>query len=162
MSMTAVVINVLTLCCLLFAFIKDSKKTKQALKAAVQSFFRILPVVLIIIIIIGLLLGFVPQSQISRILGKQAGFMGVLIAALLGAVLHIPSLISFPMAGAFLKSGASVTTVAVFITTLTMIGVVTLPVEIKELGKKMALLRNGMSFIIAVIIGLIMGLILQL
>ena len=47
-----------------------------------------------------------------------------------------------------------------FITTLTMIGVVTLPLEIKELGKKMALLRNGLSFIIAIVIALIMGVIL--
>jgi len=84
----------------------------------------------------------------------------VLVVALLGAILHIPSLVSFPLAASILESGASVTAVAVFITTLTMIGVVTLPVEIRELGRKMALLRNGISFIIAIVIGLIMGAIL--
>jgi len=41
-----------------------------------------------------------------------------------------------------------------------MIGVVTLPLEIKELGKRIALLRNGISFIVAIIIALIMGAIL--
>ncbi len=41
-----------------------------------------------------------------------------------------------------------------------MIGMVTLPLEIKKLGAKFALLRNGVSFIIAVIIALIMGMIL--
>ena len=49
---------------------------------------------------------------------------------------------------------------ATFITTLTMIGMVTLPLEIKKLGKKFALLRNGLSFIIAIIIALIMGVLL--
>jgi len=160
MSTTVIFINVFAFGCLIFAFIKDRTKIKQALIVALKSFFRILPTVLIIIIFIGLFLGFVPQSQISKIVGEQAGFGGVLIVGLLGAILHIPSLISFPLAASLLKSGASVTSVAVFITTLTMIGVVTLPLEIKELGKKMALLRNGISFIIAIIIALIMGAIL--
>ena len=160
MNSTAIFINIFALSCLIVALIKDRTKTKQALTAALKSFFRILPTVLIIIIFIGLLLGFVPQSQISKIIGEQAGFGGVLVVALLGAFLHIPSLISFPLTASLLKSGASVTSVAVFITTLTMIGVATLPLEIKEFGKKMALLRNGISFVIAIIIGIIMGAIL--
>lgn len=160
MNITVIFINIFALSCLIGAFIKDRAKTKQSLKVAVKSFFRILPTVLIIIILIGLLLGFVPQTQISKVIGKHAGFGGVLVVALLGAILHIPSLISFPLAASLLKSGASVTPVAVFITTLTMIGMVTLPLEIKELGKKMALLRNGISFVIAIIIGIVMGAIL--
>lgn len=160
MNLTTILINVFAFSCLIGAFIKDRAKTKQSLKVAVKSFFYILPTVLIIIIFIGLLLGFVPQSQISKIVGEQAGSGGVLVVALLGAILHIPSLISFPLAATLLKTGASVTLVAVFITTLTMIGIVTLPLEIKELGKKMALLRNGISFVIAIIIGIVMGAIL--
>ena len=160
MNATTVFINLFAFGCLIFAFIKDRKKIKQALTVALKSFVGILPTVLIIIILIGLLLGFVPRSQISKIVGEQAGFGGVIIVALFGSILHIPSLVSFPLAASLLKSGASVFSVAVFITTLTMIGVVTLPLEIKELGKRMALLRNGISFVIAIIIGLIMGAIL--
>jgi len=160
MSDTAILINIFALGCLIFAFLKDRAKTKQALIIAVKSFFNILPTVIIIIILIGLLLGFVPQQQISRVVGEQAGFLGILAVAFLGSILHIPSLISFPLAAALLKSGASTTSVAVFITTLTMIGMVTLPLEIKELGRKMALLRNGISFVIAILIGLIIGIIL--
>ena len=160
MNSTAVIINIFAVCCLIISFFKDSAKTKQSLLVAVKSFLSILPTVLIIIIFIGLLLGFVPPSEIYEIVGEQSGFGGVLLVALLGALLHIPALISFPLAASLLESGASITTVAVFITTLTMIGIVTLPLEIKELGKKMALLRNGMSFIIAIIIALIMGSIL--
>lgn len=157
---TAIIINIFALGCLLVSFFKDKEKTKQSLKVAFKTFLRILPVVFVIVIIIGLLLGFVPQSEITGIIGDQAGFGGVLVASLLGAVLYIPSLVSFPLAASLLESGASITAVAGFITTLTMIGVVTLPLEIKLLGKKFALLRNGISFIIAIIIALIMGVIL--
>ncbi|WP_456465028.1 permease [Desulfurobacterium sp.] len=157
---TALIINGFTFLCLTAALKKDREKTKKALKIAGKSSLRILPMVVIVILIIGIILGFIPKSEIAKIVGEKAGFKGILIVALLGAILHIPSIISFPLAASLLKSGASVTSVAVFITTLTMIGIVTLPIEIRELGKKIALLRNGLSFIIAIIIGLIMGAIL--
>jgi len=160
MNVTAVTINVFSLLCLIIAFFKNRQKTKQALKVAYKSFVSILPTVLVIIILIGVLLSFVPSSKISAIIGEQSGLSGVLIVAVLGSVMHIPSLISFPLAASVLASGASVVAVAAFITTLTMIGLVTLPLEIKELGKKMAVLRNGLSFIFAIIIALIMGAIL--
>ncbi|HHF09507.1 MAG TPA: permease [Methanomicrobia archaeon] len=160
MNSTTIFINIFTMSCLIFAFIKERAKTKRSLILAVKSFFRIIPTVLIIIILIGLLLGFVPSSEISKIVGEQSGVGGVILVALFGAILHIPALISFPLAASLLKSGASIVAVAAFITTLTMIGTVTLPLEIKELGKKIALLRNGISFIIAIIIAFIMGAIL--
>lgn len=160
MNVTAIFINFFACGCLVFSFLKDRKKTKQSLLGAAKSFICILPIVFIIIIFIGLLLGFVPQTQVSKIAGEHAGFWGVFLIALLGAIMHIPSLIAFPLAASLLKSGASITAAAAFITTLTMIGTITLPLEIKELGKKVALLRNGISFIIAIVIALIMGVIL--
>ena len=93
--------------------------------------------------------------------GKAFGeYETPIVAGFLGAIMHIPSIISFPLAASLIRSGASVTVIATFITTLTMIGTVTFPLEIKELGKEMAALRNGISFIIAIIIGIIIGVIL--
>jgi uncharacterized membrane protein YraQ (UPF0718 family) len=157
MSNTAIIINAIAFAALLGSFIKDRDKTKKSLVIAAKSFVKILPIVFSIIILIGLLLGFVPPEKISKFIGEQAGFVGVVAVAILGAIMHIPALISFPLAASLLKSGASITSVAAFITTLTMIGVVTLHLEIKVLGKKFALLRNGLAFIFAIIIALIMG-----
>jgi len=160
MNITAIIINGIAVVALLIAFIKDKEKAIKSLKIAGKSFIRMLPMVFIIIIIIGLLLGFVPANQISRFVGEQSGFLGILLVGVVGALMHIPALLSFPLAASLLEKGASVSAVAAFITTLTMIGTITLPLEIKELGKKMALLRNGISFVIAIIIALIMGVIL--
>ena len=160
MDATVIVINAIAIISFLIALLKDKEKAKKSLLVAGKSFIRILPMMLIIIIVIGLLLGFVPPEQISKFIGNQSGIVGVLLVGVVGAIMHIPALLSFPLAASLLEGGASVTAVAAFITTLTMIGVVTLPLEIKELGKKMALLRNGISFVIAIIIALIMGAIL--
>ena len=160
MNITVIIINGMAIIGLIIAFIVSKEKAIKSLKMAGKSFFKILPMIFIIVIIIGLLLGFVPPSQISRFIGEQSGIGGVFLIGVVGALMHIPALLSFPLAASLLVSGASVTAVAVFITTLTMIGTITLPLEIKELGMKMALLRNGLSFIIAIIIALIMGAVL--
>jgi uncharacterized membrane protein YraQ (UPF0718 family) len=160
MNSTIIIINLFALACLIAASIKDRPKVRQSLAVALRSLLRIAPTILIIIVLIGILWSFLPPDKISDIVGEQSGLDGVLLVAVLGAIVHIPALLSFPLAASFLEQGASITAVAAFITTLTMIGTVTLPLEIKELGREMALLRNGISFIIAIIIALLMGMVL--
>jgi uncharacterized membrane protein YraQ (UPF0718 family) len=160
LSSTALIINGFAVLGLIVSVVGNRKKSVRALKVAGKSFFKILPMVLTIVVLVGLLLGFVPPEAIEGFFGDRSGILGVLIIGGAGAILHIPSLISFPLAGSLMESGASVTSAAAFITTLTMIGTVYLPVEIKTLGKKFALLRNGLSFLIALAISLLMGLIL--
>ncbi len=160
MNSTAIFINGFVLLCLIGSFFKDHAKTKKALKVAAKSFVKMLPLVLMIIIFIGLLLGLMPPEKISQFIGEQAGWGGFLLIALTGAIMHIPSLLSFPLAASLLEDGAAIASVVVFITTLTMIGIVTLPLEIKYMGKKFTVLRNVISFIFAILIALIMGAVL--
>ncbi len=160
MSLTAVVIDSLVAICLLLSLIKDREKTKTALRIAWNAVKRMGPSVLAIIAVIGLIVGFIPAQWIASTIGSEKGVLGLLIAAALGSVLFIPALIAFPLASSLLKMGAGTMAMAAFITTLTMIGFVFLPLEIKELGKRFALLRNGLSFVVALVIALIMGLIL--
>ena len=154
------VVNGIAVVSLLIAFAVSREKAVKSLKIAARSFVKILPTVSAIILVIGLIQGFIPPNLISKFLGEQSGIGGVLLIGLMGAVMHIPAIISFPLAASLLENGASVTAVATFITTLTMVGVVTFPLEAKILGKKLAILRNGLSFVIAMIVGLIMGAVL--
>ena len=158
--LTVIIINLIALICLILSAIKNKSKTKKSLKIALKSFLGMLPIIIIIIIFIGFLLGFLPPEIISEVVGERAGFLGALVSGVLGSVLFIPALISFPLAASFLKGGASIMSVAAFITTLTMVGVVTIPLELREMGKKITILRNIFSFVFAVIIALIMEVIL--
>lgn len=158
--LTIIIVNLIAFIWLIFSLIKDKNKTKESLKIALKTFFKTLPIIIIIIIFIGFLLGFLPPDIISKVVGEQAGFLGILVTAILGSVLFVPALISFPLAASLLKGGASIMSVAAFITTLTMVGVVTLPLEIKEMGKKITILRNVFSFVFAIVIALIIGVIL--
>ncbi len=102
-------------------------------------------------------LGMVPPGEISRFAGGQTGILGVLLIVVAGAIMYIPSSLAFPLAASLLEAGASISAVATFITTLTMVGFVTLSLEIRELGRRLTVLRNAFSFAIALMIGLIIG-----
>lgn len=160
MAQTAIFINLVALACLAFALTRDRGKMRKSLSIALKTFLRILPMMVIIIMLIGLLQAFISQESIGSFIGQQGGLFGIITTAVVGSILFIPSIISFPLAGSLLDSGASVSSIAAFVTTLTMVGFITLPLEIRELGKKMALLRNGLSFVIALVIAMIMGVIL--
>src|SRR6056297_3587312 len=109
------------------------------------------PSLLMIIGIVGLILGILTPETISRLIGSEAGLWATASGSILGAFTLIPSLIAFPLAGSLLRAGATTMTISAFITTLVMVGAITAPLEINALGKKFTFLRNGLSFVFALV-----------
>ena len=153
-------IYVLTGGAFLFSLYRDREKSKRALWVGARVFLGMLPSILMVVGLVGLVMGLLPPALISYYIGPGTGFWGTLIAALAGAITLIPSIVSFPLAASLINLGASIGTIAAFITTLTMVGIVTAPIEIKELGLKFTLWRNGLSFLLALLIAVAMGVIL--
>jgi uncharacterized membrane protein YraQ (UPF0718 family) len=155
--MTTVALYVITGAALLVSFNKSKEKTKLALKKAWKSFENILPQFLTILVIIGIMLAILTPEQISSLMGNESGWLGVLVAALIGGITLVPGFIAFPLASALLKSGAGYMQIAAFISTLMMVGVVTFPLEMKYFGKKVTLIRNAEAFIFSLIVAYIVG-----
>jgi uncharacterized membrane protein YraQ (UPF0718 family) len=142
---------------LILSFISDSGKTVSGIKKGLTMFLGILPSLLNILVIVSITLSVIPQETIVRLLGRESGTIGVSIAALVGSVSLIPGFIAFPLASILVKSGVSYNVTAVFITTLLMVGIITLPLEAKYFGIKTAIIRNILSLIGAVIVGVLIG-----
>lgn len=160
MNHTTILINILAGSALIFSVVKDRRKTLQGLVIAYKTFLRILPTVLLVLLLVALIMGFINNELISGWLGGSQNGLNIVISAILGSILMIPSIIGFPLAASLLQKGASVMAIATFITTLTMIGFVTLPLEIKELGPRFTFWRNGLSLVVAISIGVLIGVIL--
>ncbi len=142
------------------SFVKDRKKTTLSLKRAWKMFIGVLPQFVAILLLVGLLLAVVTPETIQRVVGTESGFAGMLVASLLGAVALVPALIAFPIAAELLRGGAGIAQIAVFISTLTMVGFATLPMEIKYLGKKAAVLRNVLAYLFAFAAAFLIGAVL--
>ncbi|HWR30114.1 MAG TPA: permease, partial [Negativicutes bacterium] len=141
--------------------IKDKEKTAIALKKAWKSFENILPLFLSIILIIGIGLAILSPIIISKLIGQQSGWIGIIIAAVIGSVTLIPGFVTFPLAASLLKNGAGLTQIIVFISTSMMVGVVTAPVEMQYFGRKVTLLRNFLAFVFSFIVALILKAVLE-
>jgi uncharacterized membrane protein YraQ (UPF0718 family) len=69
----------------------------------------------------------------------------------------MPGYIAFPLGGILRGNGVSYMVISAFTTTLMMVGVLTFPVEKAYLGFKAALIRNILSFLIALIVAVFIG-----
>jgi uncharacterized membrane protein YraQ (UPF0718 family) len=155
--MFSLIVWALAAICLIISLCKNKEKTINSLKVSLKFFRSMALLVLITIWTIGFMLAFLPPQIISKTVGPEAGFKGVILAALFGAIVLIQAFIAFPLAGSLLRQGANVSAIAAFVTTLVMVGVVTAPLEAKFFGKKFTFWRNFLSFLFALIIAFIMG-----
>ena len=52
--------------------------------------------------------------------------------------------------------------IGAFISALMMVGIVTIPVEIKYFGKKLTIYRNALAFIFSFVVALVIGMVMSL
>ncbi len=154
------VLSILTIGCLLVSFLFDTGKTLNGIKKGLKMFLNLLPVLLLMLALVSIVLFIIPEKTFVKYIGEGSGIKGWLIAASLGSVALIPGFIAYPLCGILIKSGVAYSTIAVFITTLMMVGLLTLPVEAKFFGWKISIIRNILSFVSALIIGFLMTLFL--
>jgi uncharacterized membrane protein YraQ (UPF0718 family) len=139
------------------SLIKDKKKTFRTMKTTNNKMGSMMAEIIAIIFLIGLVLAWIPPSKIELILGTSNGYLATFLAALFGSITLIPAFVAFPLVGSLVDAGASTMIAVAFLTTLTMVGVMTFPIEKKAFGLKFTLIRNGFSFIAALTIALVMG-----
>lgn len=144
----------------IISIIKDRQKTMGSMKMARGMMKSMIGEIVGILLLIGLILTFIPPQTIKSILGESNTFISTIISALTGSITLIPAFVAFPLVGSLVDSGASIIPVVSFLTTLTMVGIVTFPLEKQEFGTKFTVTRNTLSFIFAIIIALMMGVIM--
>lgn len=142
---------------LVAAFIKNKQKTLDAMKMSRGMMKNMMGQIVAILFLIGLILTFVPPESIENLLGESNQFIATVFSALVGSITLIPAFVAFPLVGSFVDVGASIVPAVAFLTTLTMVGVVTFPLEKQAFGLKFAVARNAFSFVFAMLIALTMG-----
>ncbi len=155
--MTGIILYTLAFVLLILSFLKDKSKTIQAIKSALKSFENIMPQFLGIIIFVGLLLSLLNPETISKLIGNDSGFFGVLISSLMGSVVLMPTFVAFSTGNSLLQNGAGFAQVGALISTLTLVGVMTFSLESKYIGKKASFLRNFIAFLFSFVVAFILG-----
>jgi len=144
----------------IISIVKDKKKTINSMKMARGMMKNMIGQIIGILFLIGLILTFIPPDIIKEYLGKSNTLLSTIVAAVVGSITLIPAFVAFPLVGSFVDIGISIVPAVAFLTTLTMVGVVTFSLEKQEFGIKFALVRNSLSFVFAIFISFVMGVII--
>lgn len=135
------------------SLIADRGKTGTAVLRALRLLWSIVPSLVGVLAIVSLVLAAVTPAMLHRFLAS-AGIVPFLAALGIGSLALMPGFIAFPLAAALRQSGASNAVLAAFITSLMMVGVLTLPLEARFFGWRLALIRNALALGAAVVVAI--------
>jgi uncharacterized membrane protein YraQ (UPF0718 family) len=155
--MDTVTLYIIVALALVVSIVRDRRKTVLALRKAWKAFEGILPQFLVVLVLIAMILAVLDTATISRLIGSRSGVWGILGASLIGAITLIPGFIAFPAAAALLAGGAGVVQIAAFVSSLMMVGIVTLPMEMRYFGRRVAITRNMLAYAFSLLAALFVG-----
>lgn len=150
-------IYIITLILIIILALFDYKKTLKGIKIGFKKLIKNTPIFINMIIMVAISLHFISDDFILKYLGRGSGIISIAISSFLGSLSIMPGFIAFPLSGMLLAKGVNYTVIAAFTTTLMMVGIVTFPVEKEYFGLRIAIIRNIIGFLIAIIVSLIIA-----
>lgn len=158
--MSTIILLVVTISVLGISLKKDRVKTLESIRKARGMMGGMISDIIGVLLLIGLILALIPEDTIRQLLGGGSLLLSTVGAAIVGTITLIPAFVAFPLIGSLKASGANLMVLTGFLTTLTMVGFVTFPLEKRTFGLKFTVRRNLLSFVAAIVIALMMGVIL--
>ncbi len=116
---------------------------------------QIIPLLILAFIVAGMIQNLVPIEMISKWVGAESGFRGILIGTVVGGFMPGGPYVSMPMAAGLLRVGAGVGTMVALLTSWSLWAITRLPMEVGIMGWKFTLIRLACTFFFPPIAGLI-------
>jgi uncharacterized membrane protein YraQ (UPF0718 family) len=138
----------------LWAFAVSPQQAGRALGSAAARLASVAPLVLAVMGLVGLIQVWVSRDLVARLLGREAGFRALLIAALCGTILIGPAYLIFPMLLAIQKQGARWAVIVIVLATYA-VKLQMIPLEVGFLGWKFSLMRIVFTMLLAIPVGLL-------
>jgi uncharacterized membrane protein YraQ (UPF0718 family) len=119
----------------------------------------LLPLLVVVLILTGFVHVLLPREVVARWLSADAGWRGLVIAWIAGAVTPGGGPVGIPLAAALVKSGAGLGVVVTYLTSLSLLSFIRLPLELGIYGGRLTLLRVLVSLPLPPLTGLLAHLI---
>lgn len=136
---------IITLVLLGLLFIFKPAAGKEATNVILYSFKEMLMVLPPIFVIIGLLDVWIPKDTMVRLMGRESGAKGIILAFLFGTVAAGPLYAAFPIAVVFMKKHVKFSNIMILLGAWGATKIPMLLFEMSTLGFKFALLRLAIN-----------------
>lgn len=155
MLVPTIIMGVLALISLVAGYAAGGNKLPVGLKAAAKMTIEIIPLLVFAFIIAGMVQVLIPNELISKWVGAESGFKGILIGTVAGGLTPGGPYVSLPLVAGLLKAGAGLGTMVAYLTAWSLWAVGRLPMEFGMLGWKFTLIRLACTFFFPPIAGVI-------
>ena len=155
MIVPTIVMGALALILIAIAYSKGQGQHITGLQSAFKMTVQILPLLIFAFIIAGMIQVLLPQQLVSKWVGAESGFRGILIGTIAGGLSPGGPYVSLPIAVGLLKSGAGVGTMVAYLTGWSLWAITRLPLELGILGWKLTVIRLVCTFFFPPIAGII-------
>ncbi len=148
---------IIAMLAILFIYLWDHSiglKAIATLKSSSKEMILILPPVFVLL---GLLDIWVPRDTMVKFMGENTGFLGAVLAFLLGSAAAGPLYVVFPIAAAFMKKDVKFSNVLILIGAWSATKIPMFMFELSSLGPKFALTRIALNIPIVVFIAFAMN-----
>ncbi|NIS82998.1 MAG: hypothetical protein GTO14_22985 [Anaerolineales bacterium] len=125
----------------------------EGVKAGGLELWRVTPLLLAAFLVAGLTQVLVSRQLVEQWLGSSAGWRGILLACLGGALIPGGPFVYYPIAGALFHSGAGLGVLMAFVTAKNLWSISRLPYEFALLGSDLTLIRYGLTLVVPPLIG---------
>ena len=153
MLIPTIVLGVIAIALLFIAYQKGVHL--QGLKTSGNMLIQITPLLIFAFIVAGIIPLLIPHELISKWVGAESGFRGLLIGSAIGGILPGGPYVSMPIVAGLLRTGASIGTMVALITAWSLLAVSRMPIEVGLLGWKFTFIRLACVFFFPPIAGLI-------
>jgi len=126
----------------------------HALKISARQLASLLPVLIGVILLVGLFNALISKELLSFLFSGNA-LRDTLAGSFLGSLMAGNPITSYVIGGELLTSGVSLFGVTAFLVAWVSVGLIQLPAEIAALGRNFAVVRNGLFFILSIIISIL-------
>ncbi|MBN2088107.1 permease [candidate division KSB1 bacterium] len=153
MLIPTIILGMLAIILVIIGYSKGQGQHLVGLKSAGQMTLETLPLLIFAFIVAGMVRVLLPQELLSKWVGAESGWRGILIGTLAGGFSPGGPYVSLPIVAGLLKAGASVGTLVAFLTAWSLWAIARLPMEIGILGWKFTMIRLVTTFFFPPIAG---------
>ncbi|PKM79313.1 MAG: permease [Firmicutes bacterium HGW-Firmicutes-13] len=154
MNKTAVSMFVITVLLAALAYYQGGQElVADGLKAGWGMLSETAVLLILAFMAAGLIQTLISHDMITRWLGKESGWKGIILASAVGGIIPGGPYVYYPIASSFLNAGAEMGTLIAFVSAKSLWDIARLPMEAAILGPKLTLIRNAVTFFFPFIVG---------
>lgn len=153
MLIPTIVMALIAVILVAIGYSKGEGQHVTGLKSALKMTIDILPLLIFAFIVAGMIKVLLPQELMSRWVGEESGFRGILIGTVAGGLMPGGPYVSLPLAAGLLRAGAGLGTMVAFLTAWSLWAVARMPMELGIMGWRFTLVRLACTFFFPPIAG---------